>query len=265
MEAEQVDHLKKAGVPTTDDLPKYTWYQALETEVVALFAGDKSFPEEVTAASGEVGVVLKETSFYAESGGQVADQGVIVLGDARCVCGLVITSRFVVLNVMSYGGYVLHIGTVEQGVVRKGDRCTCNVDYERRMLIAPNHTLTHVMNWALRRVLQTDVDQKGSLVDEQKLRFDFNNTKPVAPAQLAEIERLVNEKVNSALTVYTSVVPIEEARQICSLRAVFGEVGAFSPSHPQHYPNMVRVVSIGKPVADLLADPKVGSFRLRDR
>lgn len=130
---------------------------------------------------------------------------------------------------MSYGGYVLHIGTVEQGVVRKGDRCTCNVDYERRMLIAPNHTLTHVMNWALRRVLQTDVDQKGSLVDDQKLRFDFNNTKPVAPAQLAEIERLVNEKVNSALTVYTSVVPIEEARQICSLRAVFGEVAFLSP------------------------------------
>ena len=62
-------------------------------------------------------------------------------------------NRFIVLNVMSYGGYVLHIGTVEQGVVRKGDRCTCNVDYERRMLIAPNHTLTHVMNWALRRVL----------------------------------------------------------------------------------------------------------------
>ncbi|KAK8821093.1 hypothetical protein WA538_005724 [Blastocystis sp. DL] len=236
MEAEQVDHLKKAGVPTTDDLPKYTWYQTLETEVVALFASDKSFPEEVTPASGEVGVILKDTSFYAESGGQVADQGVLVLGDAR----------FIVLNVMSYGGYVLHIGTVEQGVVRKGDRCTCNVDYERRMLIAPNHTLTHVMNWALRRVLQTDVDQKGSLVDDQKLRFDFNNTKPVAPAQLAEIERLVNEKVNSALTVYTSVVPIEEARQICSLRAVFGE----------HYPNMVRVVSIGKPVAELLADPK---------
>lgn len=83
MEAEQVDHLKKAGVPTTDDLAKYTWYQTLETEVVALFASDKSFPEEVTPANGEVGVILKETSFYAESGGQVADQGVLVLGDAR--------------------------------------------------------------------------------------------------------------------------------------------------------------------------------------
>ena len=125
---------------------------------------------------------------------------------------------------MSYGGYVLHIGVVEQGTIHTGDACVCHVDYERRMLIAPNHTLTHVMNWALRKVLQTDVDQKGSLVDDQKLRFDFNNTKAVSPAQLAEIEKLVNGKVNEALTVYTSVVPIEEAREICSLRAVFGEV-----------------------------------------
>lgn len=125
---------------------------------------------------------------------------------------------------MSYGGYVLHIGILEQGSVKVGDYCTCAVDYERRLLIAPNHTLTHVMNWALRHVLQTDVDQKGSLVDDQKLRFDFNNTKPVSPAQLAEIERLVNEKVNAALTVYTTVAPIQQAREICALRAVFGEV-----------------------------------------
>ena len=119
----------------------------------------------------------------------------------------------------------MHIGTVEKGVIRRGDHCSCNVDYERRMLIAPNHTLTHMMNWALRRVLQTDTDQKGSLVDDQKLRFDFNSTKPVSPSQLGEIEHLVNEKIHDALTVYTSVVPIEEARQICCLRAVFGEVG----------------------------------------
>ena len=133
-------------------------------------------------------------------------------------------SRFNVQQVLSYGGYVLHIGSLEQGKIQVGDKCTCSVDYERRLLIAPNHTLTHVMNWALRRVLETDVDQKGSLVDDQKLRFDFNNTKPVSPAQLAEIERLVNEKVNAALSVYTAVTPINEAREICSLRAVFGEV-----------------------------------------
>ena len=84
-------------------------------------------------------------------------------------------SSFNVLNVMSYGGYVLHIGTVEKGMIRKGDHCTCCVDYERRMLIAPNHTLTHMMNWALRLVLQTDTDQKGSLVDDQKLISTVRN------------------------------------------------------------------------------------------
>ena len=114
---------------------------------------------------------------------------------------------------MSYGGYVLHVGTVEQGVVRKGDRCTCNVDYERRMLIAPNHTLTHVMNWALRRVLQTAVDQKGSLVDDQKLRFDFNNTKPVAPAQLAEMP-MISSVLSAGKTAVTIGIRMPNVPQL---------------------------------------------------
>ena len=144
---------------------------------------------------------------------------------------------------------------MEQGSLRLHDAVTCAVDYDFRLLIAPNHTLTHVMNWALRRVLQTEVDQKGSLVDDQKLRFDFNHTKAVSPAQLREIERLVNEKVHDALKVYTKVCPIDEARKICSLRAVFGEAGVADFSHSQHYPNMVRVVAIGVAVEELLADP----------
>lgn len=143
---------------------------------------------------------------------------------SRTFSSHLLSYSFNVQQVLSYGGYVLHIGSLEQGVMKVGDKCTCSVDYERRLLIAPNHTLTHVMNWALRRVLASDLDQKGSLVDDQKLRFDFNNTKPVSPAQLAEVERLVNEKVNAALNVYTTVAPINEAREICSLRAVFGEV-----------------------------------------
>ena len=81
MEAAQVDYLKKAEIPTTDDLPKYTWYEPVTTEVVALYTSAKEFPTEVTAESGEVGMVLKSTSFYAESGGQIADPGDIVVGD----------------------------------------------------------------------------------------------------------------------------------------------------------------------------------------
>lgn len=82
MEAEQVSHLK-GGVPITNDLPKYEWYQTLETEVVALYTSQKEFPEEVKGSDGQVGVILRETSFYAESGGQVADTGIITVGESR--------------------------------------------------------------------------------------------------------------------------------------------------------------------------------------
>lgn len=83
MEAEQVSHLKKAEIPTTNDLPKYEWYQSLETEVVALYTSQKEFPEEVKESDRQVGVIVRETSFYAESGGQVADTGIITVGETR--------------------------------------------------------------------------------------------------------------------------------------------------------------------------------------
>lgn len=83
MEAEQVSHLKKAEVPTTNDLPKYEWYQSLETEVLALYTSQKEFPEEVKESDGQVGLIVRETSFYAESGGQVADTGIITVGETR--------------------------------------------------------------------------------------------------------------------------------------------------------------------------------------
>ena len=83
MEAEQVSHLKKAEVPTTNDLPKYEWYQSLETEVLALYTSQKEFPEEVKESDGQAGLIVRETSFYAESGGQVADTGIITVGETR--------------------------------------------------------------------------------------------------------------------------------------------------------------------------------------
>lgn len=83
MEAEQVSHLKKAEVPITNDLPKYEWYQSLETEVLALYTSQKEFPEEVKESDGQVGLIVRETSFYAESGGQVADTGIITVGETR--------------------------------------------------------------------------------------------------------------------------------------------------------------------------------------
>lgn len=109
-----------------------------------------------------------------------------------------------------------------------------------------NHTVTHVMNWALRDVLGDHVQQKGSLVDPDKTRFDFSHTAQVTEEQLAQIEELVNSQIEEDLAVYTAEVDQKKAREINTLRAVFGE----------KYPDVVRVVSIGVPVDQLLSDPK---------
>merc|ERR1740117_838724 len=122
---------------------------------------------------------------------------------------------------------------------------TCAMDYDRREKIAPNHTMTHVLNYALRKVLlggpndeeekKGKISQKGSHVDENRLRFDFGWDKPVSTEQMAEVERLVNEQIGSNLQVYDYQAPLAEAMEIYGLRAVFGE----------NYPDPVRVVSVG--------------------
>ena len=114
-----------------------------------------------------------------------------------------------------------------------------------------NHTSTHLANWALREVLGDDVQQKGSLVDPDKLRFDFSHGKALADEELARVETLVNEGIGKKLQVYAEVAPQEQALKINGLRAVFGE----------KYPPMVRVVSVGVPVKDLLADPTNAKWR----
>src|SRR5678815_3110320 len=114
-----------------------------------------------------------------------------------------------------------------------------------------NHTATHLANWALREVLGDAVQQKGSLVDPDKLRFDFSHGKAVTEEELGRVEALVNECVEKKLPVYADVAPQEKALKIHGLRAVFGE----------KYPPMVRVVSIGAPVGELLADPSNAKWR----
>jgi alanyl-tRNA synthetase len=115
-----------------------------------------------------------------------------------------------------------------------------------------NHTATHVMNWALREVLGEHVQQKGSLVDPEKTRFDFSHPKPLAPEEIVHVERLVNDKIDQHVTVYDEPVPQEQALKINGLRAVFGE----------KYPDTVRVLSIGVPVRELVRQPD--SRRWRD-
>ena len=125
-----------------------------------------------------------------------------------------------------------------RGSVSVGSSVKCAVDYERRGKIAPNHSLTHVLNFALRKVLGGEVDQKGSLCDQDKLRFDFTAKGALTAKQLAEVEEICRQQIKAELPVDAAVVPLGKAMAIKSLRAVFGE----------QYPDPVRVLSVGTKV-----------------
>lgn len=254
--AEQTSYLVGKGVTAADDSAKYIWNQDLVgCKTMALFIGrneteDKlGFVDSITSEHGTVGVILDKTSFYAEAGGQIYDTGILTAGDAVVK----------VTNVQLYGSFILHIGKVTQGTLKLGDSVTCSVDYVRRAPIASNHTMTHVLNYALKDVLLTQpqregkvtstvtVDQKGSLVDESKLRFDFSWNGPLTPEQLAAVEAICVDHIEREVPVEAYVAPLADAEKISSLRAVFGE----------KYPDPVRVVTVSDhSVATMLANPQ---------
>lgn len=236
MDADATSALHKRGVATTNDSFKFTWFQDHKSVIKAIYTGSEFL--ESAAVGDEVGIILESTSFYAEQGGQIFDTG--ILGGP--------SGSFQVSNVQIYGGFVIHLGhfTGESGRFLVGDEVVCKVDYERRKLIAPNHTCTHMLNFALREVLGTHVDQKGSIVLPEKLRFDFSHGKPVKPDELRKIESIVNEQIKAELDVSAKEASLADAKRLNGLRAVFGEV----------YPDPVRVVAIGRKVEDLLADPE---------
>ncbi|XP_051150247.1 alanine--tRNA ligase [Andrographis paniculata] len=236
MDADATAALHKNGVSSTNDSFKFTWFQDHASTIKAIYTGSE-FQESV-ASGEEVGIILESTSFYAEQGGQIYDTGLI-----KGPGGV-----FEVRNVQIFGGYVLHIGSLT-GIPDRlhiDDKVICKVDYDRRTLIAPNHTCTHMLNFALREVLGNHVDQKGSIVLPEKLRYDFSHGKPVKPEELKKIESIVAEQIQAELDVFSKEAKLADAKSINGLRAVFGEV----------YPDPVRVVSIGRKVEDLLANPK---------
>ena len=183
-------------------------------------------------AGEPIGLVIQKTPFYAEAGGQVADTGVLSVKDLS----------FEVDDVVVAAGFVLHHTKAGTAPISVGDTVTASVDYERRNRIAPNHTFTHILNYALRKVLGDHVEQRGSIVLPDKLRFDFTNNGAIPPEKLAEIEGICTEFVESPRDVFAQEVPLAQAKEISGLRAVFGEV----------YPDPVRVVSVGKGVDHLL-------------
>ncbi|KAG6469740.1 hypothetical protein ZIOFF_070671 [Zingiber officinale] len=235
MDADAISVLHKNGVGTTDDSYKYIWHQDHESVVKAIYSGTEFLDSALDQV--DIGIVLESTSFYAEQGGQIYDTGSIEGS----------FGSFHVNNVQVYGGFVLHIGSFAEGAktLMVGDKVTCKVDYDRRTLIAPNHTCTHMLNFALREVLGNHVDQKGSIVLPEKLRFDFSHGKPVHPEELRKIESIVNQQIKDEIEVYAGEAALAAAKRINGLRAVFGEI----------YPDPVRVVSIGHKVDDMLQDP----------
>jgi alanyl-tRNA synthetase len=246
LDADDIARLKHMKIAPTIDSDKFHGREVGAT-VLAVFNG-QNFDESARSDHGleQVAVILDKTNFYAEMGGQVFDQGRLnVTREARSG-GTSGGGEFRVEAVRAYGGYVLHIGRVMRGELRVGDGVAARVDQNRRGPIAANHTATHLLNHALRRVLGSGEDQRGSLVAPDRLRFDFTNNGPVSPEQLEQTETIVRDLIRKDLTVYADLAPMHRARDIAGLRAVFGEA----------YPDPVRVVSIGQPVSDLLDSPQ---------
>lgn len=223
------------AVPKTDDSFKYERGD-VDAKIKAIYQSSKFVNSTSELVAGEpFGILLDKTNFYAESGGQEYDTGVIAI-DGQ--------AEFKVEDVQVYNGYVLHVGQLEEGELKVGDDVIATYDELRRWPLRNNHTGTHILNYALRQVLKADVDQKGSLVAPNRLRFDFSHNKPITPADLAAVEDVCNEWIKKAAPVYAKDLPLETAKQIPGLRAVFGE----------RYPDPVRVVSILFPLEDIEKD-----------
>ena len=177
-------------------------------------------------SDGEKGtIIVEQTPFYATMGGQEADKGVIRTAEGE----------FVVEDCIHLAGTkVGHIGHVTKGMIKIGDTVTLEVNAKNRALTERNHSATHLLQKALRTVLGSHVEQAGSFVNEDRLRFDFTHFSAVTPEELKKVEEIVNEQIQNALEVVTKNLPIEEARKT-GAQALFGE----------KYGDVVRVVDMG--------------------
>ena len=216
-----------AGVEFGKEIPatEFVGYdRASEQGTVLAIVAEDELRESVVAGTEAI-VVLDQTPFYAEMGGQVADTGVITTDSVR----------FRVTNVQkNKGGKFMHYGTVEQGELKVGDTVTASIDTARRQAICRAHSATHLLDAALKRVLGDHAHQAGSLVEPDRLRFDFTHFESITPEQLAEIDRLVNDEILAGEPIVTEALPIEEAKKRGAI-ALFGE----------KYGETVRVVEMG--------------------
>lgn len=216
-----------------------TVYESIDPGITTEFVGydNLSYESEVTVlakdtelvdalSDGERGTIFVEkTPFYATSGGQEADKGVIRTADGE----------FIVEDVVKLlGGKFGHIGHVSKGMIKVGDKVALEVDTDNRMLSANNHSATHLLHKALRMVLGNHVEQAGSSVNADRLRFDFTHFSALTEEELKKVEAIVNEQIMNCLNVKVQNMPIEEAKKT-GAAALFGE----------KYGSIVRVVSMG--------------------
>lgn len=235
--------LAAMGLSTTDDSAKHL-RGSTTGKIQRLFYKEELIESTATIPEGvPFGIILDKTNMYAEAGGQVADVGTLTSQDEE--------TKFRVADVQSMQGFVIHNGFLEGALLKTGDEVTIQYDELRREPIQNNHTGTHVLNHSLREVLGAGVAQRGSLVDDEKLRFDFTHKAAPTDAELNRIEELSDKYISSNKKVYAKDVPLQQAMEIEGLRAVFGE----------RYPDPVRVVSVGKSVDELLKDPKNKEWR----
>ena len=233
---------KMQDVSKTDDSPKFA-RDNINASIKAIYHNKEFLESTKDVKEGEqVGLLLDRTNFYAEQGGQENDTGKILIdGEAELD----------VQNVQVYAGYVLHTGYMTYGHLKVGDNVLCEFDELRRHPIRNNHTGTHILNFALREVLGDDINQKGSLVAAEKLRFDFSHKAAINDKDLAAIEDKSTSYIRQNSQVYALDVPLATAKNIEGVRAVFGET----------YPDPVRVVSVGVPVEELLENAKNPEWR----
>nr|XP_057925896.1 alanine--tRNA ligase, mitochondrial isoform X1 [Doryrhamphus excisus] len=234
--------LQQLGVGHTDDSLKYEYrleqnryvFPACRATVVALFDGHTLVSH--VKEGQRCGVILDRTSLYAEQGGQSADRGYFVRDDMQEV-------PFSLDGVFRAGGYVIH-QVIAPDTLKVGDRVHIHLDQAHRVACMVNHTATHTLNFALRKVLGPSVEQRGSHVSADRLRFDFSFKGSLSVAQLQQVENCVNEMVLANQAVHIEEVPLHSAMSITGLRTV-----------DEVYPDPVRVVSLAVPISELLDNP----------
>lgn len=232
-----------------DLVTEYAGYEVKEVtnaKVIALIAQNKVANQ--ATAGDEVSVFLDKTPFYAESGGQVGDTGVI-----RSETGLVEVSDCIKV----VGGKIAHVGVVKEGSISVSDEVCSAIDFDTRMNTSRNHSATHLLQKALRSVLGTHVEQAGSYVGADRLRFDFTHFTAMTEEEIQQVENIVNEQIFEGLEIDIKEMSIEEARKMGAM-ALFGE----------KYGDVVRVVNMGGFSVELCGGAhlkntaQIGSFKI---